>query len=198
MATFEQAGELKYQFGFNDKDTGAQIADVTTIASDIGVSPTSLTINYEPEFEAQATGPGGTVESTVIGPRMGNFSMEGFALCKAKLLENTFFWFDSQLFSVSNRELGYQNQDFQTATLSGKTYCNVTIYSVGTVDASEAKGDPDLTQAALKKKGAAYLVTVAGTMSGLTGAIASEALHVGDYVHWDGSAWTFTHSPCDS
>lgn len=174
------------------------ITDISTIANDIGVSPTSLTISYEPEFEAQAQGTDGTTESTVIGPRRGNFTMEGYALCKAKLLANTFFWFDSKLFSVSNREISYQNQEFQTASLTGTTYDNVTIYSVGTVDASGGTtGAPDLTQAALEKKGATYLVTVAGTLTSVTG-IEAQALEVGDYVYFDGTEWQFTQSPCNA
>jgi hypothetical protein len=197
MATFEQSGQLKYQFGFTDKDTGAMITDISTIANDIGVSPQELTISYEPEFEAEAQGPDGSTESKVIGPRKGEFSMSGYAVCKGKLLANSFFWFDSQLFQVSSREIGYSNQEFQTASLSGTTYSNIDRYAVGTVDASSATGTPDLTDTALEVKGATYVVTSSGTMSSVPG-IESDATEPGDYVHYDGTEWVYTQHPCNA
>lgn len=194
-ANLDQSGSLKYVFGFNDKDTGTTITDVASIATEIGVSPTSLTISFEPEFEATAQDATGNTVASVIGPRAGNFSMEGYSVCDDKLLANSFFFYDGKLFNVTSRELAYNNQDFQTASLSGTTYSNISYYCVGTIDASTATGNPDLTDATKQVKGHAYLVTVGGTLTapGLTG----QAVETGDSVHYDGSAWVWTQNPCN-
>tara|TARA_R100001463_G_scaffold80670_1_gene135166 strand:- start:30 stop:635 length:606 start_codon:yes stop_codon:yes gene_type:complete len=196
---FDQSGSLKYQFGFNDKDTGDTITEVSTIATDIGVSPTSLSISFSPEFEAQAVDENGVTVSNVIGPRAGEFSMEGYSICETKLLANTFFWFDGRLFNVTNREISFDNQDFQRATLSGTTYSNVNHYCVGTLDATGNSnvGDPDLTAAATKVKGAAYLVTTGGTLD--TSVISGgQAVETGDTVYYNGTIWVWEQNPCNA
>lgn len=196
---FNQSGDLEYAFGFVNGTTGAVITEVTGIANEIGVSPTSLSINYTPEFEADAQDPAGVTVSNVIGPRRGEFTMEGYLTCEAKLNANTYFWFDDKLFTVSSREVSYQNQDYQQASLSGTTFENISHYCVGTYDA--AVPAVDLALPAYQIKGHAYLVTVAGTPAAAVGGTAgSQAMLPGDVIRWNNtsSQWDWIQHPCNA
>jgi hypothetical protein len=116
---FTQHGSTDYVFGFND-------AGATALAESIGLKPQTLSLQYEPEFTAEAQDENGEVASVVVGQDKVNFTMTGYITDEAALEAATDFEFNGRFYIIMGRKFDTANTEFKKGELSGMSYANIT------------------------------------------------------------------------
>jgi hypothetical protein len=116
---FTQHGDQDYVFGFQD-------AGAAAIAAAAGVKPQTLSISYEPEFQAEATNEEGQIAAKVIGPDKGTFTLSGYLVDDSAFGSATNFTYDGKFFIITGRKTDASNQDFVKAELTGEYYPLIT------------------------------------------------------------------------
>jgi hypothetical protein len=115
---FTQHGNQEYVFGFDD-------ADATTLATTIGLKPQTLSLQYEPEFTAEAQDENGEVAAVVVGQDKVNFTMTGYIVDQAALEAATDFEFGGRFFIITGRKLDTSNTEFKKGEVSGMSYAGI-------------------------------------------------------------------------
>lgn len=115
---FTQHGNQDYVFGFSSPDAA-------TIAAAIGMKPQTLSLSYEPEFQAEAQNQDGEIEAKVVGPDKITFTMSGYVVDEELLKDAGSFEFDGKFFIITGRKLDLSNTDFQKGELTGESYANI-------------------------------------------------------------------------
>ncbi|WP_265593262.1 hypothetical protein [Verrucomicrobium sp. BvORR034] len=120
-----QYGSQSYKFGFNDP---AALA----IASSIGIQPQSLTIDAEPEFEAEGKNLYAETEAYARGSAKRTFTMEGYIM-DAILFENVLdgnasatFVFRGKVYIVKGGKQTVKNNEFQMGETTGVSFPKIT------------------------------------------------------------------------
>ena len=116
---FTQHGDTDYEFGFDS-------AEASAIAAAVGLKPQTLSLSFEPEFQAEAQDEFGNVASVVVGDDMINFTMAGYVVDEALLKAATNFEFDGRYFIIQGRKLDRANKEFLQGELTGKSYIGIT------------------------------------------------------------------------
>jgi hypothetical protein len=114
-----QYGSADYTFGFDD-------AEAEAIAAAIGLKPQTLSVTGEPEFTAEAKNLDGMTEAYVVADMKFQFTMAGFVVDRALLLQGGSFTYDGRLFIVSGVKLDIANTDFQKGETNGVSYPLIT------------------------------------------------------------------------
>ena len=115
---FTQHGSADYSFGFND-------VDATAIASAVGLKPQTLSLNYEPEFTAEAQDENGEVASVVVGQDKVSFTMNGYITDEALLKTADSFDYDGRHYIVMGKKLDHSNTEFRKGELTGMSYLGI-------------------------------------------------------------------------
>jgi len=116
---FTQHGNKDYVFGFND-------AGATDIAEAVGLKPQTLSLQYEPEFTAEAQDENGEVASVVVGQDKVNFTLSGYVVDEDLIKAATDFTYDGRFFIIMGRKIDTANTEFRKGELSGVSYVGVT------------------------------------------------------------------------
>jgi hypothetical protein len=116
---FTKHGNGDYIFGFND-------ASALAIAAAVGVKPQTLSLNFTPEFSAQAENEDGEVDSVVVGDDTVDFTLSGYLVDKELFEDGLSFEFAGRYFIVMGRKEDLNNKDYAKAELTGKSHKNVT------------------------------------------------------------------------
>lgn len=116
---FTQHGNTDYAFGFDDPDA-------STIATAVGLKPQTLSLVYEPEFQAEAQDENGEVASVVVGPDKINFTMNGYVVDESLLKSADSFEYDGRYYIIQGRKIDSANTDFKKGELTGVSYAGVT------------------------------------------------------------------------
>lgn len=116
---FTQHGDQSYVFGFQD-------AGATAIAATAGIKPQTLSVSYEPEFQAEATNEEGQIAAKVVGPDKGSFTLSGYLVDEAAFAAATDFSYDGKFFIITGRKTDSSNQDFVKGELTGEYYPLIT------------------------------------------------------------------------
>lgn len=116
---FTQHGDTDYEFGFDSVEAAA-------IAAAVGLKPQTLSLNYEPEFQAEALDELGNVASVVVGDDKINFTMSGYIVDDALLKSASSFEFEGRYFIIMGRKTDTSNTDFLKGELTGTSYVNIT------------------------------------------------------------------------
>jgi hypothetical protein len=120
-----QYGSQSYKFGFNDP---AALA----IASSIGIQPQTLTIDAEPEFEAEGKNLFSETEAYARGSAKRSFTMEGYIIDETlfeQVLAGTAsatFVFKSQVYIVKGGKRTVKNNEFQMGETTGVGFPKIT------------------------------------------------------------------------
>lgn len=115
---FTQHGDTDYEFAFESTDAAA-------IATAIGLKPQTLSLSYEPEFQAEAMDEVGEIASKVVGQDKISFTMTGYIVDRALLKAATAFEYDGRYFIVEGKKLDESNSDFKKGELTGTSYANI-------------------------------------------------------------------------
>ncbi len=116
---FTQHGDPDYSFGFNSVEAAA-------IALAIGLKPQTLSLNYEPEFQAEAQDEDGNVAAVVVGDDKIGFTMSGYIVDAALLKGAASFEYDGRFYIIMGRKLDESNTDFKKGELTGTSYIKIT------------------------------------------------------------------------
>lgn len=116
---FEQFGDQDYVFGFQDEDAAA-------LAASNGLKPQTLSVSFEPEFQADATDETGQIAAKVVGPDKGSFTMSGYVVNQTQFLDATDFTYDGKFYIITGRKLDASNQDFVKGEFTGETFEKIT------------------------------------------------------------------------
>ncbi len=122
-----QHGNQDYVFGFND-------TDAATLAATLGMAPTELRIQGEPEFTASAQDESGETVSHVVGGESKNFTMSGYITNDTlfNAAAGTGFSYDSQYFIIESVSRDEKNQDFVRGEFTGKSFPRITSQTTAT------------------------------------------------------------------
>ena len=115
---FTQNGSTDYTFGFDSVDAAA-------IASAIGLKPQTLSLNYEPEFTAEAQDENGEVASVVVGQDKIGFTMSGYITDEALLKAAGNFSYDGRFFIIMGRKIDHSNTEFRKGEITGTSYAGI-------------------------------------------------------------------------
>lgn len=115
---FTQHGNQDYVFGFDSVEAAA-------MAAAVGMKPQTLSLNYEPEFQAEALGTTGEVESVVVGPDKVAFTLSGYITDESLFKSADSFEFDGRFFIIQGRKLDSGNTEFKKGELTGVSYNGV-------------------------------------------------------------------------
>lgn len=116
---FTQHGNTDYTFGFNDVDAAA-------IAAAIGLKPQTLSLNYEPEFTAEAQDENGEVASVVVGQHKIGFTLTGYIVDEALLKAADSFTYDGRYFIIKGLKIDHANTEFRKGECTGESYAGIT------------------------------------------------------------------------
>ena len=117
--SFQQHGSADYVFSFDD-------ADAAAIAAAVGIKPQTLSLNYEPEFQAEATDENGEVAAVAVGQDKVTFTLDGYVTDLALAKTGASFEYDGRYFIVQGRKIDTSNTDFRKGQLTGTSYAGVT------------------------------------------------------------------------
>ncbi len=115
---FTQHGNQDYVFGFES-------VEAATLAAAVGMKPQTLSLNYEPEFQAEALGGTGEVESVVVGPDKVSFTLSGYITDEELFKAADSFEFDGRFFIIQGRKLDSGATEFKKGELTGVSYNGV-------------------------------------------------------------------------
>ena len=115
---FTQKGSSDYTFGFNS-------AGAIAIAAAVGLKPQTLSLNYEPEFTAEAQDEAGEVASVVIGQDKIAFTMNGYITDEDALKGATDFSYDGRFFIIMSRKIDHSNTEFRKGEVTGMSYAGI-------------------------------------------------------------------------
>jgi hypothetical protein len=115
---FTQHGDTDYVFGFDS-------ADAAAIAEAIGLKPQTLSLSYEPEFQAEAQDENGEVASVVVGQDKIGFTMSGYIVDEELLKTAEAFEYDGRYYIITGRKLDHANTDFRKGELTGTSWANI-------------------------------------------------------------------------
>jgi hypothetical protein len=115
---FTQKGSTDYTFGFDSVDAAA-------IAAAVGLKPQTLSLNYEPEFTAEAQDENGEVASLVIGQDKVAFTLSGYITDEALLSAATEFSYDGRFYIVMGKKIDHSNTEFRKGELTGMSYAGI-------------------------------------------------------------------------
>lgn len=115
---FRQHGDTDYVFGFDSVEAAA-------IAAACGIKPQTLSLNYEPEFTAEAQDEAGEVASVVVGPDKIGFTLSGYVVDEDLIKTAASFEFEGRFFIIMGRKIDHSNTEFRKGEFTGTSYVNV-------------------------------------------------------------------------
>lgn len=115
---FTQHGSPDYTFGFDS-------VDATAIAAAIGLKPQTLSLNYEPEFTAEAQDQNGEVASVVVGQDKIGFTLNGYITNETLLKGAANFEYDGRFFIIMGRKIDHSNTEFRKGEVTGMSYAGI-------------------------------------------------------------------------
>ena len=113
-----QHGSEDYVFGFND-------GGAATIATAVGLKPQTLSINWEPEFTAEAQDENGKVASFVVADKKGSFTLTGYVVDEEALEAAESFTYGGKYFIVTGYKVDTSNTDFRKGEITGVSYSGI-------------------------------------------------------------------------
>ena len=116
---FTQHGSTDYEFGF-------QSVEAAAIAAAIGLKPQTLSLNFEPEFQAEAMDENGEVASKVVGQDKITFTLSGYIVDAALLAAATSFEYDGRFYIITGRKIDEANTDFKKGEVTGESYAGIS------------------------------------------------------------------------
>jgi hypothetical protein len=115
---FTQHGIQDYEFGF-------QSVAAAAIAAAIGLKPQTLSLSFEPEFQAEAMDENGEVASKVVGQDKVTFTMNGYVTDAALLTAAVSFEYDGRFYIITGRKVDESNTDFKKGEVTGESFAGI-------------------------------------------------------------------------
>jgi hypothetical protein len=114
-------GNPDYMFGFD------RVEDIQKIVANVGMYPTSMSIQVQPEYKHQNTDADGNTIFRVIGPDYSTYRIEGFLHCETLFNEAQGFRYNGVSFFVEERSIDRSNTDYITCVITGSAYSMVIL-----------------------------------------------------------------------
>jgi hypothetical protein len=119
----KQFGDQNYVFGFKDPAASA-------IAASIGVRPTSISIDGEPEFEAEGKDEFNRTQAWTRGEAKYNFTLNGYLVDKTlfntTVRDGGSFNYDGKVFLIKGGKKDVKNSEFQMAEITGVSFPQIS------------------------------------------------------------------------
>ena len=115
----QEHGDSSYKFSWGDEDNVA-------LATQLGLSPTTLDITSAPEYVAKAENTAGVPAAMAVAPDGRQFTMTGYYQDKVKFEAAAAFEFDGRYFVITGRKIGVKSKEYQMAEFSGVQHDEIT------------------------------------------------------------------------